>query len=190
MAPLGADAGSLEPGRTAADDVDLLGPRHLHAQPGSRPRPTSALTAQCRCGSKARQSWLIPRQPRISSRRPVCDFTGRSGLAIRARAMPTRSAWPALIACSAGGDVADALADEGGDAGRGANPRRRRDRNGVGTGGVLDVLTASSVGDAEVVDAAKAGKVLGDPHAVLDVHATGDLLLAAEPDAQREARRR
>ena len=33
------------------------------------------------------------------------------------------------------------------------------------------------------------GQVLGDPHAVVDVHAAGDLLLAAEPDAQSESGR-
>ncbi len=101
--------------------------------------------------------------------------------------MPTRSAWPALITCSAvptsrirwptsvGSPVA----------------ARIREADGIGhavrTGGVLDVLAAGAVGDAEVVDATRRCQVLGDAHAVVEVHPSGDLLLGAEPDAEREA---
>ena len=88
------------------------------------------------------------------------------------------------------GNVADPLSDEGRQPGGGPDARCGRDSHTIGARGVLDVLSPGAVSNAEVVHATPGGKILGDPDAVVDVHASGDLLFAAQPDSESESGRR
>ena len=190
MTTLGGHPGRLETTRAATDDVDLLGPLDLDPHTG---QPASA-----HLGVDRAVQVRVERAAVLVDAQAATDLVEPPGLRLQGqlRVGDQRAGHadqvgvPRLDDVLGRADVADPLADDGGHAGGRTDTGRRGHGHCVGAGGVLDVLAPRPVGDAEVVDHVEGGQVLRDPHAVLDPHATGDLLLAAEPDAEREACRR
>ena len=110
---------ALEAGGAGADHGHSPGPAGLVAQDERRAAggavspggARSGLTVQSSSGSNVRQSSLQATHGRTSAARPLSTLRGRSGSAISARAMPTRSAPPASASAiaSASRNACDAI---------------------------------------------------------------------------------
>ena len=189
MTSFGADPSHFQSCRATTDDVDLLGPSH------SNPHAWLAPSADLRVDRAVQMG--IEGTAVLVDAQAATDLVETTGLRlhreVRVGDQCTGHADQVRVACLDGvlraGYVADPLPDDGRQPGGGPDARCGRDRHTIGARGVLDVLSPGAVSDAEVVHATHVGKILGDPDAVVDVHASGDLLFAAQPDSESESGR-
>lgn len=181
MPATGSDPGRLHARWTTTDDVDLA--RTLDPDANGRTAAPSDLRVDGAMQVRVKgPTVLVDAEAAADLVEPP-----RLGLPWKLRVCQERARHADQVGVSAADrllgdvDVADPLPHEHRKAACPADPAGGVDGHAIGVGGVLDVLAARAVRDADVVDKPRPGEHLGDAAGLLRVQPARNLFLCAQP---------